>query len=101
MTRTDRIKQMEDILDEAVPAIRALEKALEAYEEIYEKIRQLEVYYTDGSWLQDYEADEQGKLPETLKRGVLSQDAVYDLLANEQALKETLHRLTEKVNIRL
>ena len=96
MTRTDRIKQMEDILDEAVPAIHALEKALEAYEEIHEKIRRLEAYYTDGSWLQDYEADEQGKLPETLKRGVLSQDAVYDLLANEQALKETLHRLTKK-----
>ena len=28
----------------------------------------------------DYEADERGELPPDLKRGVLSQDALYDLL---------------------
>ena len=29
---------------------------------------------------EDYEADERGELPPDLKRGVLSQDALYDLL---------------------
>lgn len=33
-----------------------------------------------GQWLQDYELDEQGLLPQSLKRGVLAQDAVYDFL---------------------
>ena len=37
-------------------------------------------YYESGQWLRDYELDEQGLLPPDLKRGVLSQDGVYDLL---------------------
>ena len=45
-----------------------------------EKLRLLEAYYTSGGWQEDYEADERGDLPPDLKRGVLSQDALYDLL---------------------
>ena len=37
-------------------------------------------YYENGLWLYDYELDEQGLLPPNLKRGVLSQDAVYNFL---------------------
>ena len=45
-----------------------------------EKLRLLDAYYTSGAWREDYEADERGELPPDLKRGVLSQDALYDLL---------------------
>jgi len=38
-------------------------------------------YYTGGKWLADYTLDEKGGLPPSLKRGVLSQDGVYDLLS--------------------
>ena len=38
-------------------------------------------YYESGQWLKDYEADEQGQLPPTLKRGVLSQDGLWELLS--------------------
>lgn len=51
--------------------------------DIDQKIKMLEDYYTSGQWRDDYEADEQGLLPDDLKRGVLSQDALYDLLTNE------------------
>lgn len=37
-------------------------------------------YYNGGQWLADYELDEQGCFPSDLKRGVLSQDGVYNLL---------------------
>ena len=42
--------------------------------------RELMDYYESGQWLKDYEADERGKLPAGLKRGVLSQDGLWDLL---------------------
>ena len=42
--------------------------------------RELIDYYESGQWLRDYEADERGELPVTLKRGVLSQDGLWDLL---------------------
>ena len=37
-------------------------------------------YYESGQWLKDYEADERGELPQNLKRGVLSQDGLWNLL---------------------
>ena len=43
--------------------------------------RELRGYYENGQWLRDYEADERGELPVNLKRGVLSQDGLWDLLS--------------------
>ena len=42
---------------------------------------ELIAYYESGQWLKDYEADERGELPPTLKRGVLSQDGLWELLS--------------------
>ncbi len=41
-------------------------------------------YYEGGQWLRDYSLDEQGLLPPNLKRGVLSEDGVYDFLCQIQ-----------------
>jgi hypothetical protein len=49
------------------------------------KVRLLDAYYTSGEWQEDYEADEAGLLPAELKRGVLSQDGLYDLLTEWHA----------------
>ena len=45
-----------------------------------EMLRTLTDYYESPLWLDDYTADERGELPPDLIRGVLSQDALYDLL---------------------
>ena len=42
---------------------------------------ELTSYYENGQWLKDFESDERGELPKDLKRGVLSEDGVYDLLS--------------------
>jgi hypothetical protein len=47
---------------------------------VIEMLQTLTQYYESGQWLEDYERDEQGEFPAELKRGVLSQDALYDLL---------------------
>ena len=49
-----------------------------------EKLLLLDEYYTSGEWREDYEADERGELPPDLKRGVLLQDALYDLLGERR-----------------
>ena len=43
-------------------------------------VAELTRYFESGDWLRDYELDEQGLLPRDLKRGVLSQDALFDFL---------------------
>ncbi|MBP3798715.1 MAG: DUF4298 domain-containing protein [Ruminococcus sp.] len=41
---------------------------------------ELSAYYTSDAWKNDFAADEAGLLPKDLKRGVLSEDGIYDLL---------------------
>ena len=94
MTKTEkavkRITEMEEILGEARKRVHALEEALEGFEEYQDKIRELDRYYTGKDWKSDYAMDEKGELPAGLKRGVLSEDAVYDLLEQNQELLELM-----------
>ena len=48
---------------------------------VREMLEELIRYYENGQWLADYRLDEEGGLPTELKRGVLSQDGLYDLLS--------------------
>jgi len=88
MTQIERIIRMERILDEAVKATNDLSAALERYIALKEDVAELEAYYTGPQWKQDYEDDCAGRLPKTLKRGVLSEDAVYDLICACSVLRE-------------
>ena len=76
-----RICRMEDILDKSSKAVRDLQEALKRYIDLEEEIRDLELYYTGGQWQKDFADDEAGKFPRNLRRGVLSEDAVFDFLA--------------------
>ena len=74
----ERIRQMESCFDELCRA-SAHQRTGPWFEE---QLQTLVAYYDSGEWLHDYELDEQGLLPPDLKRGVLSQDAVYDFLTD-------------------
>ncbi|MCR5723047.1 MAG: DUF4298 domain-containing protein [Lachnospiraceae bacterium] len=95
-SRIDRIKKMEAILDEANASLDELAASVSRYVSLQKKIRKLENYYTDGQWRKDYEADEAGKLQKDLKRGVLSEDAVYDLLERNKEIYKLFKKLTIK-----
>ncbi|MBQ9374858.1 MAG: DUF4298 domain-containing protein [Ruminococcus sp.] len=81
-----RIEQMEEIFDKVSPVVKNLENAIDEYLIIKDDITKLENYYSSGDWREDYNADEAGMIPADIKRGVLSQDSVYDLLADHDAL---------------
>lgn len=85
-----RIRQMERRLNRATAAVKRLEAALDKWEAAQEAIAALDEYYGSGLWKQDFAADEAGCLPDDLKRGVLSEDAVWDLLADVKELKARL-----------
>ena len=88
MNQTERIRHMEGILNEASSAVRALSQSLERYGALLPAIRELTAYYESHQWRQDFEDDCAGRLPDDLRRGVLSEDAVYNLLSDIQALHE-------------
>ncbi len=86
-----RIMEMEEILDEADRRIEALKEAIGSFEGYQSLIRELDRYYTGPEWKEDFSLDEEGKLPAGLKRGVLSEDAVYELLERNREMLEMLN----------
>jgi hypothetical protein len=89
MTRIERISNMESLFDKSEEVVKRLESALEDFAKIENDIAKLKAYY-DKDWRKDFEADEAGKLPKDLKRGVLSEDGLYDLLTDYQCLKDQI-----------
>ena len=97
MDRIDRVSKMEKNLDDANSVIRKLREALDEYSDAQQKIAELKDYYS-GDWMQDYEADAAGLLPRELKRGVLSEDAVFDLISDDRELRHELIELAKKLS---
>ena len=85
--RTDRIAHYEEIMDRILRITRMDGITPGVYESVLPGLRELEAYYTSPEWQEDYAADEAGLLPEGLKRGVLSQDGISDLLDRFRDLK--------------
>lgn len=90
MEQIKRIKQMELRLERAAKAVINLSAALEEYEAAQEDIKALDDYYGSKEWKQDFADDEAGRLPADLKRGVLSEDGIWNLLSDARELNNRL-----------
>jgi len=84
VTRIERIQAMEALLNETGDAVEALANALEDYASIQAKIHRLSKYYGSDQWYDDRAVDDAGKLPADLKRGVLTEDLIYDVLVGNR-----------------
>lgn len=88
-----RIREMEQRMTRALKIVRAMDSALNAFELVQGDIRTLDEYYGSDEWIADLAADEAGLLPPTLKRGVLSEDSIWNLLEDN---KDLLRRITNR-----
>ena len=78
-----RIRRMERIMDSILEKVKE-----QTFDEEFERdLHCLTDYYEGPMWRRDFEADEAGDLPKDLKRGVLSEDAVFNLLDEVQRLR--------------
>ena len=93
MDRIERVERYEQLYDEVLQEVEkrsgestddhscaGTDVASEEQLSFDEKVQLLREYYASGQWLEDYTADENGEFPPDMKRGVLSQDGLYDLL---------------------
>ena len=78
--RIERISAMEGRFDEATRVLGELDRLIGEYEDFKDELEVLKDYMESGEWKEDYEADEAGQLPSDLKRGILSEDGLYNLL---------------------
>ena len=87
MEQIARIRHMEQLFDLAKESMEEVMMSLETYEKAQEAIAVLSEYYGSKEWKQDYVDDEAGLLPKDLKRGVLSEDGIWNLLSDWQETK--------------
>ena len=88
-----RIRKMERHLVRATSALKRLSSALDKYEEAKADIAALASYYGSDLWKQDFAADEAGLLPKDLKRGVLSEDGIWNLIEDNKELQKKLRNI--------
>ncbi len=74
-----RIEYYEAILTEAEEALRG-EGTAKTDPGFVKRLRELSEYYGSSKWKEDFKADEAGLLPADLRRGVLSEDGIYNVL---------------------
>ena len=89
--RVDALSRAFDEIGEAVRALQAgpalsRKEAVKAFAPMWEVIETLDYYQRSGTWQQDYEAEEAGRLPAGIHRSILSQDGLYNLLRDIDTL---------------
>ena len=92
MEQIERIRCMEQLYDFVSESITEFPISLDRYEKMQEAVVTLSDYYSSDEWKQDYADDEAGLLPKDLKRGVLSEDGLWNLLSDWRELEKQLKR---------
>ena len=85
-----RINEMESILEEALRRMDMAEEVSKALLAYQSEIKKLDEYYSSQDWKDDLALDEDGRLPKDLKRGVLSEDGIYNALERNKELMERI-----------
>ena len=80
MEQLERIQKMEGYLNKYAQVLADAQKALEQLEQSQTEYIQLRDYYTGQKFFDDLEYSNSPEFPENIACGVLSEDAVYDLM---------------------
>ena len=93
--RAERVSAMSTAFRRLDAIVAELNDRLEALEEAREDIAALKEYQESGQWLKDFEADEAKRIPEGTDRAVLSEDGLYNLLSDIDALPSRLSGISD------
>ena len=96
MNQIENIAQMENRLNALRAVIDELTTAAEKYKALQADFDLLSEYYGSKQWFTDFDDSNAGKLPVGLPCGVLSEDAVYDLIADNNELMELLSEVERR-----
>lgn len=86
MNQIERINKYEYILNNSNQIIKNLEKTINDLNNIQSDIKSLNDYYGSNEWYKDIDDDKLGLLPKDINKGILSEDAIYNLLMNNKEI---------------
>lgn len=96
MDKLKKIKQMEVILNKSLVNSQELIKVLKDTQDLVDDLEKLFSYYDSSEWLEHLKVDEMGEIPQTFPRGVLSEDAIYNVLLEYQESVVMMQELAER-----
>ncbi|MCW6666331.1 DUF4298 domain-containing protein [Aerococcaceae bacterium NML190938] len=97
MEQIKRIEQMEAYLDKGEAQVEQLLQLVENFATTQEELTQLFDYYGSEQWFEDKEASDNYQLPSELKCGILSEDAIYNLMTEHRVLAIRLLELATQM----
>ena len=91
-----RITKMENILDELTIVVDRTDKVMNELSDSLKNLNTLKKYY-ESQYMKDVMADKRNEVPQDLKRGVLSEDAVHMLLTDLFELSKKMEKLSKEI----
>ena len=89
----NRIRGMEKRMRRAGKILKSMEYALDEWDMMCSDLKILNKYLGSEEWKADLKADEDGLLPESQRRGVLSEDGIWNLLVDHRVLMQRLYEM--------
>ena len=96
MNQIEKLTDLETKLNNSNKIIKELEKQLNQLKKIQKDINELNKYYGSKEWYKDLEDYEKNKL-KNINVGILSEDAIYDLINKNKELGITLLEIGTKI----
>lgn len=87
------IQQMQDNYARLVELLPELEKSLSQWQESYQLIQQLNLFYHSPLWLELYDNADNIQLETNGNYSVLSQDAIWNAVTEQYHLTEELRKM--------
>lgn len=86
MVVEERIKKMENHLNNSEDGLKKIESALEKFKIVQSEIKEIDNYYGSEEWFSDIEEYDNRNVSNTVNAGVLSEDAAYDVLMRNREI---------------
>ena len=98
MDRIKNIEKMEKIMNDHEALLEEVNKVLDKLEAHQKDYAKFSAYYSSEAWFDDFEALNNGELPEDISAGILSEDGAYDIIGEQF---QTAVRFIQLANIML
>ena len=78
----DNIVELTKIYEDHKKLTDKLADVLKDFRDHQKELEKLEKYYYSEDFMRDYDASNKGEIPSEINQGILTEDAIYDLLGD-------------------
>jgi hypothetical protein len=86
----EHIKEYTKIYEDHQKLLEDLSKSLKEFKDHQKDFEKLEEYYYSDDFLKDHDASDRGEISDNINQGILTEDAIYDLLGDNYYMAREL-----------